>query len=160
LATGSAPRYAPDGSRIAIGDPLRIVDLLSGDERRVFNDDEGVDVTVGCEWSPDGKQLAVCVEREENRELVLVGVERDAPPPRVRLRAEVQGAPAWSPDGKQLAVTIYEPERKARRIHLLFVEGDDPAVLIPGQHGDTYDPAWSPDGRALAFASTRHPAQN
>lgn len=157
LATGGAPRYSPDGGLLAVCAPLRVVDLLSGEQRSVFDDDDNVDETIGCDWSPDGKRLAAVVARAGGHELLLAGVERGAQRPRMRLRAELRGAPAWSPDGKRLAVAIYDPDQKARRLHLVDVEGDDPPFPIPDQQGDTYDPAWSPDGKQLAFAGTRHP---
>jgi Tol biopolymer transport system component len=161
LATGSAPRFSPDGSQLAIGAPLRVLDLLGGQQRAIFNRDDRVDEILGCDWSPDGRRLAVCVARDDNaHELLLAGLDRDAAAPRTRLKADLRGAPAWSPDGKHLALSIYDPERKVRRLHVLEVEGDDAPRLIPGQEGDSYDPAWSPDGARLAFASTRHPSQN
>jgi Tol biopolymer transport system component len=158
LATGRAPRFSPDGSQLALCAPLRILDVHTGRVRAVFNDGERPDGTFGCEWSPDGKRLAACVLHDNGRELILIPTDPAAAAPRVRLRADLRGAPAWSPDGKHLALTIYDAELKARRLYLVDVEGDDPPRLIPGQDGDNYDPAWSPDGKRLAFASTRHAA--
>jgi Tol biopolymer transport system component len=157
LASGSAPRWSPDGSRIALGAPLRVFDVVSGEVQNVFAAGDDVDETLGCDWSPDGKQLAAVVKRGNVRELVLQGAEPQSGAPRVRLRGRLDGAPAWSPDGKQLAVTLDGPRPGARRIHVLAVAGDDPPTPIPGQLGDNCDPAWSPDGSQLAFASTRRP---
>lgn len=160
IGAGGAPRFSPDGSSLAVRAPLRIVDVLTGHQRPIFDDDDRVAKTLGCDWSPDGRNLAAVVVRDGGNELVVAPVERDGEPPRVRLRAELRGAPAWSPDGRHLAVTIYDPELKTRRLHVVEVEGDDPPRLIPGQDGDSYDPAWSPDGGQLAFASTREPPDN
>ncbi|MEX0678199.1 MAG: hypothetical protein WD063_14040 [Pirellulales bacterium] len=157
LSAGTAPRWSPDGSQIAICAPLRVLDVVSGEYQNVFVETDNVDETTGCDWSPDGKRLAAVVKRGDGRELVLTSAKRGARALQVRLRAQLDGAPAWSPDGKQFAVTIYDPKLKARRIHVLEVDGDDPPVLIPGQEGDNRDPAWSPDGQQLAFSGTRPP---
>jgi TolB protein len=153
LTPGSAPRFSPDGSRIATCAPLRIFDVLSGAQHPVFAEGEKVKWTWGCDWSPDGKQLAACITRDDHYELVLA--ELLEAPLRVRLKAPVEGAPAFSPDGKQLAVTLRDAEAKARRIVLLDVAGDDPPHAVPMQIGDNCDPAWSPDGKRVAFVSTR-----
>ena len=157
LCPGSAPRWSPDGSRIAMCGPLRVFDVLSGRHQDLASDLSEVGEAIGCDWSPDGSQLAVVVKRGPSHELILMGATRDAKPPRVRLRAQLSGAAAFSPDGKHLAVTIHDPKLQAHRLHLLAVEGDDPPLPIPGQVGDNRDPAFSPDGKRLAFASTRDP---
>lgn len=157
LSAGTAPRWSPDGSQIAMGAPLRVFDVVTGEYQNVFGEKDGVQETIGCDWSPDGTRLAAVVVRADGHELILTSAKRGAGTLQRRLRAALEGAPAWSPDGKQLAVTVYDPKPGARRIYVLDVEGNDPPTPIPGQKGDNRDPAWSPDGKQIAFASTRSP---
>jgi Tol biopolymer transport system component len=155
LTNGIAPRWSPDGSRIAMGGPMRIFDVVTAEYHNVPA--TGDAPTLGCDWSPDGKQLAVVVKRGPKSDLLLIDAQNPTKDPRVRLTGELDGGPAWSPDGKQLAVTLYDPAAKSRRIALVAVEGEARPQTVAGQQGDNFDPAWSPDGKQIAFASTRRP---
>ena len=154
LCSGSQPRWSADGSQLAVLAPLRILDLVSGEFRPVFKADDNVAEALAFGWSPDGRKIAVIVQRKGMPacELLIVDLAAAAAVPTVRLRGNVVGAPAWSPDGKRLAINLEQAGQG--RLHLLEVDGQDPPLLIPGQQGDSRDPAWSPDGQWLTFVST------
>ncbi len=158
LANGHAARWSPDGSQIATLGPLRILDVVDLSERFVFGNDKQPGITLGCEWSPDGKRLAAIIDRNGAHELLVVdalGAEKGL---KTRLAADLDGGLSWSPDGKQLAVSIRDKKIGLRRLHLLDVDGSEAPRLIPGQEGDNCEPAWSPDGTQLAFSSSRKTA--
>jgi WD40 repeat protein len=156
LATGTAPHWSPDGGQIAhVADTLMILDLAQGTNRAVFEPTERItNIRFGFDWSPDGERLAVVVERDGAREVVIVNAAGAKQGMRTRLKAPAHDV-AWSRDGKTLAVSIYAEAMREHRIHLLSADGEDLPVEIPGQKGDNREPAWSPDDSVLALTSSR-----
>lgn len=155
LAAGAAPRWSPDGSSIAFQPAgLKILDLIDGSSRDLLALDEKITgIRSGFDWSPDGTQLAVVIERaDQSREIAIVNATETGM--RTRWTGQAEDV-AWSPDGKTLAAGIRAAEAGEHRICRLSADGDDPPVEIPNQSGDNLAPAWSPDGKQLAFASSR-----
>ncbi|OEU92304.1 amidohydrolase [Streptomyces abyssalis] len=115
------------------------------------------------EFSPDGKQLAVCAFRGGGFHLWTLRPDGSG------LRQRTDGpwddrGPAWSPDGTRIA---FSSERggdtvtgSPYRIWILDVRTDELTRLtgLPGQDGphqdgpwEDFDPAWSPDGKRVLF---------
>ncbi len=150
LATGSSPRWSPDGGRLAFveGGNLMVRDLAT-DQQEALVGDRWQSIQPGFCWSPDGKQIAFVARRDGVPGLWIVDVKN--PVPRLRVKGKVMGHVAWSPDGKQLAITLDS------LIQLLNVNDTQRPKPIPGQIGNSRDPAWSPDGKSIAFSSNRGP---
>jgi dipeptidyl aminopeptidase/acylaminoacyl peptidase len=145
-ALDSAPRWSPDGTRLAFtsdrGDvpkgrkrPPRnifVLDLAGGEARQVtrFGDD-----CSDLAWSPDGRSLAFVVRNPKDSEDEEDGV-------RVYDRARYK-----SDEGGLL---------DDRRKHLWIVgaDGSAPRRLTDGDYDDG-QPEFSPDGREIAFVSNR-----
>ena len=60
---------------------------------------------------------------------------------------------AWSPDGHQLALTTYVPEKQARYVRVVNIDGTNLHDVSTG--GRAVGCTWSPDGKRLAFSESR-----
>ncbi|MGD9721632.1 MAG: hypothetical protein AB7O59_05910 [Pirellulales bacterium] len=150
LADGSAPRWAPDGSRLALLKDKQLVlyDLVAG-AAQPLSEAAPANVLPGFDWSPDGRWLALVNDIGPERQLWIVDVAQPAGAKQMRLAGDLDGYVAWSPDAKRLAVSL------AGRIHLLDAARDAAPQEIGGQVGENFMPAWSPDGNWMALVSTR-----
>jgi dipeptidyl aminopeptidase/acylaminoacyl peptidase len=142
----SAPRWAPDGTRLAfLSDreggkaQIYVVDITGGEAHKLTGIPQGAGAPG---WSPDGTRLVTVVRTGGEDE----GSQQDKPktPParlitRLKYRANGEGF-------------TYD-----RRRHLFVVDAvsGETRQLTDGDWDDT-QPAWSPDGRRLAFVSARH----
>ena len=136
----TAPRFSPDGRRIAFVRPdergrkqLWIIPLDFGEARRITDVDGGV---TDHAWSPDGARLAFVsdVRPEESTS--------EEPGPdvkvvrRIRYRSDAGG---WRGD-------------RFRHVFVVDVESGDARQVTSGE-GDHAAPAWSPDGARIAYVS-------
>ena len=103
-------------------------------------------------WSPDGRRVAVLVQRKETLSLELVELATAAPP-----RTVARGAPlfwSWSPDATTVAVHCGQSARDVSEGGTFLVDAASGAVresvsAVPAPYRA---PSWSADGRWLAFA--------
>jgi TolB protein len=159
LDTGIATRnnndhgLSPDGTLLAISDQsqgdrksrIYILPAGGGQPRRLT--DSGPSYWHG--WSPDGKTLAYCAERNGEFDVYAIpadgGIER-----RLTTEAGLDDGPDYSPDGK----TIYfNSDRTGRmKIWRMNADGGDPKQITTDEYNDWF-PHPSPDGKWIAFLS-------
>jgi Tol biopolymer transport system component len=108
------------------------------------------------DWSPDGKWVAVKLERKDRSSYQVGVVAVPAGTLRVLSSGPGDGHVFFSPDGKFLAIARSSAERPTPDLDVYIVavdgSGEAKAVVNPGQ--DTVM-GWSPDGKILLFASDR-----
>jgi len=135
---------------------LRIASL-SGDPnpRRLY---ANPDITwfVPCDWSPDGRWVAVELNRKDRtRQIGLVSVRDGSLHPLKSIDWRGAGRMFFSPDGKYVGYDLPESDTSQERdVFVLAVDGtrEIPAVIHRGQD---IMMGWSPDGARLLFASDR-----
>ena len=153
LATGSAARWSPDGSRVAYvarGEPngtaqvfVRYVDGAGGATQVTRVTETPADLR----WSPDGRQLAF-------RMLVL---SRDAW--RIAMPAAPKGA-RWTEAPRVVTRMNYRRDRQGfvddgyRHLFVVPADGGTPRQVTSGDYEDG-EPRWTPDGRELLFSGLR-----
>lgn len=141
---GNAPKYSPDGKRIAFVGVLQPgifeLTLTTGKERRIT--DRAVR---DLAYSPDGKKLVVSA----GSDLDIVDVASGATT-RLYTSPDSQVAePAWSPDGTRIAF------RAGSVIKLIRPDGSALRTFTRGGSINS-DPDWSPDSKTIAFITNRY----
>jgi len=154
---------SPDGRQIAYAFwnghyDLRVVPVsaaTSGAPPRILFSNEDVDFPDPADWSPDGKQILVVLERKDKtNQLALISAADGS------LRVLKSLDWRWpegrfSPDGRYIAydiqVTQGLPDHK---IVVLATDGSREITLVesPGTGGVL---GWAPDGKRILFASNR-----
>ena len=148
-ARDSSPAWSPDGQRLAFTSDRE--NRASADVWIMNADGTGLEritddlANWAPQFSPDGRQLAVQV----NRDVVVIDLETRA---RRRLTSapERDGMnPTWSPDGRRIAFVTTRNRRA--EIFTMDADGSNQQLLVSMAAGNVIDPRWSPDGRYVAF---------
>jgi Tol biopolymer transport system component len=156
-------KFSADGRQLAYGQcgeascEVRAVDLRADQPvpRRLYAS-EGAFVAP-IDWSPDGKSIAVYVQRRADRVLQL-GLLHVSDGTLQVLESMSWGGTItgfFSPDGRDLAYTRRIDEHSgASDIFLMDVQDRRQRVLVTNP-GEDFPLGWTPDGRHLLFASDR-----
>jgi eukaryotic-like serine/threonine-protein kinase len=150
----SAPRYSPDGRRIALAiqSDIWVIDLATGERTRVTS--TGAAATPV--WSHDGSRVIYVASVRGQREVWATPLDGSTAPARL---VDVEGDAASvvsTPDGRFVIVSRWA--RGDSRLELLRVALDGPPRIdtLVSPKGPTdarpVSPRMSPDGRLVAFA--------
>jgi len=144
--------FSPDGNLLAIshhneGDSLiYVLPSGGGTPRQVTK--SGPSYWHG--WSPDGKTLTYCAERNRNYDVYAIGVEGGE---EIRL-TDAEGlddGPDYSPDGRYI---YFNSERTgAMRIWRMDSDGSNETQITDDEEYGDWFPHPSPDGKWIVFLS-------
>ena len=146
----TATSFSPDGSRIAFTANARgsdkrelsVLELKTGEISRIK-----YIAAVQPSWSPDGKKIAVNIQRGEKPSILAV---IDIESGNMNTIAEAAGAPAWSPSGEWIAYLSH-----SERCMLVHPDGTGSKIVSEAKSSFFhyrrfgYAVAWSPDGKKL-----------
>ncbi|MFM9370768.1 amidohydrolase family protein [Streptomyces sp. Da 82-17] len=158
------PALSPDGRRLATLDMaynLMVLDLDSGEERKVAAPLGAGGAPGRPSWSPDGRYVALCdlarlnQRFREGYNVIRIVDVRDgssrlhALAPHQSLSDRYGSGPVWSPDGRHFAVVA----ESALWLLPIRTDGtpDGPAKLLADEPAD--HPSWSADGRRVLYQS-------
>jgi Tol biopolymer transport system component/DNA-binding winged helix-turn-helix (wHTH) protein len=112
-------------------------------------------MTVGGEWSPDGKRIAVMAKPLGQRWKILLVDAAGGNPQPLMDDDRNEADPTWSPDGRSIIFgrpPDYMAEANVpKAIHVIELSTRRLSTL-PGSSG-LFSPRWSPDGRYVAALS-------
>lgn len=105
----------------------------------------------GAAWSPDGKRIAFCSNRDGKAEIYVMNAD-GSDVKRLTDNLSDDFGPQWSPDGKKL---LFDSERDGNKeIYVMDADGGNQVRLTRNNETDSAT-SWSPDGSQIAFASNR-----
>jgi dipeptidyl aminopeptidase/acylaminoacyl peptidase len=162
---GRAPRWAPDGSAIAllaeaVGETeLRTVAVTGGKGRALasFHRCAGPPA-----WSPTGERIAIAVETAgTGTRIAVIEAATGAVEIVPGLDGEEDSAPTWAPDSERLAFARGgRPDRDTSprsSLQVVRVGGGEHPRRVPTDLAFATCPSWSPRGELLACIGTREP---
>jgi Tol biopolymer transport system component len=114
-----------------------------------LTDSPALDVTP--DWSPDGKHIAFCTDRDGNREIYVMNVD-GSNQQCLTNNASLDIFPKWSPDGKQIIFLSHRDDHKD--IYMMDADGGNER-RVTTQEGVDEGGCWSPDGRQIVFQTNR-----
>ncbi len=147
-----APRWSPDGKKIAFSVNNSEIYVMNADGSRTTNltknpaldDFEGLGNSV---WSPDGKKIAFQSTRDGNQEIYVMNAD-GSNPTRLTNNSAKDTHAVWSPDGKKIA--FYSERDGNDEIYVMNADGSQQTRLTKNSVPDSF-PDWSPDGKQLVF---------
>jgi serine/threonine-protein kinase len=147
-----APRFSPDGSRIAFGarspDDVWVYDLPTQTRRRLtFDGASNNDPT----WSPDGQQIALAANRPSRKDLLVRSADGSGTERPLVVREGLQWPTDWTRDGFILFTDV--PPDEDRDIWVVKADGSAPPVPYLDTPFSEKSADVSPDGRWIAYDS-------
>ncbi|WP_405823757.1 protein kinase [Streptomyces sp. NBC_01390] len=152
---GGRVSWSQDGKRLAV---LRRADGVQQLFAVNVSDGSAQQLTTGSgkvedpAWSPDGKLIAVCLQKTSGWQVHVVDpAQPGAEPQQVTHQSRRALDAVWSPDGRYLAYTAGAPGKgTGGDIHIARADGSDDKTLVQTA-AQEMDPVWSPDGKWVAF---------
>ena len=150
LSSGRAPRWSPDGSKIAFSRGARIfvMDANGSNEKDITTNDTLSYYNPA--WSPDGKQIAFQGLGHTNGEIWVMdsnGFNPHSVTPSTFVLLGGNDLIDWSPDGKRILFSGYSPDS----VDLFTLNLADSSLTditnTPDEYEDRGD--WSPDGKQI-----------
>lgn len=153
--SGGRVSWSPDGSRLAVlrreggVQQLSVVNVSDGSAQQLTT---GTGKVEDPAWSPDGRYIAICLQKTSGWQIHLVDPSQPGSEPRqVTHQSRRALDPVWSPDGKYFAYTAGAPGvGTGGDIHIVGTDGTGDRALV-ATAAQEMDPVWSPDGKWVAF---------
>ena len=150
LATGSSPRWSPDGTRLAYTADGQI-HLRWMDTGETATLTQLLESPSGLRWSPDGRRIAFNM-------LVPSATPTLAPAPKPPAGADWATPPIMEDRFKSRQDGVGYLDFGFNHIFVVSVDGGTPVQVTSGDFQHSSAAAWTPDGNHLVFSSNLNAA--
>jgi TolB protein len=127
---------------------------VDGTGLRRLTDTKGYDAE--CSYSPDGKQIVFCSNRDGNLELYIM--DSDGKNARKLTNAPncYNGGPFFSPDGKRVVFRSDRKEKDRLQLYVINVDGTGETALTDNDKWVYWAPFWYRDGKHIIYTAADH----
>jgi Tol biopolymer transport system component len=106
-------------------------------------------------YSPDGKQIVFCSQRDGHLELWIMNADGSNPRKLTNAPGCYNGGPFFSPDGKRVIFRADRHKKDELQIYVINVDGTGERQLT-NISGVAWAPYWHPDGKHIIFTAAEH----
>jgi TolB protein len=127
---------------------------LDGDHLKRLTEGNGYNAEGS--YSPDGKQIVFCSNRDGNLELYIMDADGKNPRKLTNAPKCYNGGPFFSPDGKKV---IFRRDRKKAdqlQLYVINADGTGEKVLTDEPNWVQWGPYWYKDGKHIIYAGADH----
>src|SRR5262245_1998955 len=125
-----------------------------GSDLKRLTDAPGYDAE--CSYSPDGKQIVFCSNRDGNLELYIM----DADGKNIRKLTNApgcyNGGTFFSPDGKRVIFRSDRKQKHSQQLYVINADGTRERALTDALNGVFWGPYWYKDNQHLVYAGADH----
>jgi TolB protein len=107
-------------------------------------------------YSPDGKQIVFCSERDGNRELYIMNADGKNVRQLTHAPGCYNGGPFFSPDGKRVIFRSDRKQKDALQLYVINADGTGERALTDDVNWVQWGPYWYQDGRHIIYAGADH----
>ncbi len=125
-----------------------------GSSLKRLTDTRGYDAEAS--YSPDGKQIVFCSNRDGNLELYIMDADGQNARPLTKAPGCYNGGPFFSPDGKRV---IFRSDRKKKdhlQLYVIHTDGTGERALTDDLNWVQWAPFWYPDSKHIVYTAADH----
>jgi Tol biopolymer transport system component len=107
-------------------------------------------------YSPDGKKIVFCSERDGNRELYIMNADGKNVRQLTHAPGGYNGGPFLSPDGKRAIFRSDRKQKDALQLYVINADGTGERALTDDVNWVQWGPYWYRDSRHIIYAGADH----
>lgn len=109
-----------------------------------------------CSYSPDGKQIVFCSNRDGNLELYIMDADGRHVRKLTNAPGVYNGGPFFSPDGKRVVFRSDRKEKDRLQLYVIDADGTNERALTDNDQWVYWAPFWYPDGKHIIYTAADH----
>src|SRR5207244_963595 len=125
-----------------------------GSRLKRLTDTDGYDAEGS--YSPDGKNIVFCSQRDGNLQLWIMNADGSQPRRLTNAPNCYNGGPFFSPDGKRVIFRSDRKEKDRLQIYVINTDGSGERALTDRPTWVCWGPFWHPDGKHIVYAGADH----